>query len=177
MVEAATTEFWKDVVPLGKVFKPDAELETYIGKAAACDERLFVPFTETVSSRPLWISPSQNKWCDILRATSAGLVSRHYHPHGVFSYTISGKWGYLEHDWTAVAGDFVYEASGGSHTLVTFNHEQPMMAFFVVQGPLVWLDETGASVGTFDVHDYLALCRQHYEKVGLGRHAVDSLIR
>ena len=42
-------------------------------------------------------------------AKSAGLVNRHYHPHEVFAYTISGKWGYLEHDWTATAGDFVYE--------------------------------------------------------------------
>ena len=35
------------------------------------DERYYVPFTETVSSRPLWISPSQNKWCDILMAKEA----------------------------------------------------------------------------------------------------------
>jgi len=36
-------------------------------------------------------------------AKGAGLVNRHYHPHEVFAYTISGKWGYLEHDWTATA--------------------------------------------------------------------------
>ena len=40
----------------------------------------------------------------------AGLVNRHYHPQQVFAYTISGKWGYLEHDWVATAGDWVYEA-------------------------------------------------------------------
>ena len=71
-----------------------------------------MPFTDTVSSRPLWISPAQNKWCDILMAKGAGLVNRHYHPHEVFAYTISGKWGYLEHDWTATAGDFIYETPG-----------------------------------------------------------------
>lgn len=38
-----------------------------------------------------------------------GLVNRHYHPHEVFAYTISGKWGYLERPWTATAGDFIYE--------------------------------------------------------------------
>jgi hypothetical protein len=48
-----------------------------------------------VFTRPLWISPSKNKWCDILYAKKAGLVNRHYHPHEVFAYTISGKWGYL----------------------------------------------------------------------------------
>ena len=39
-------------------------------------------------------------------------MNRHYHPQQVFAYTISGKWGYLEHDWTATAGDFVYETPG-----------------------------------------------------------------
>ena len=52
-----------------------------------------------------------------------GLVNRHYHPQQVFAYTISGKWGYLEHDWVATAGDFVYEAPGEAHTLVAHEHE------------------------------------------------------
>ena len=26
---------------------------------------------------------------------------------GDIAYTISAKWGYLEHDWTATAGDFI----------------------------------------------------------------------
>ena len=55
------------------------------------DEKWYVPFSDTVSSRPLWISPSENRWCDILMAKGAGLVNRHYHPHEVFAYTISGK--------------------------------------------------------------------------------------
>ena len=53
-------------------------------------------------------------------AKAAGLVNRHYHPHQVFALTISGKWGYLEHDWTATAGDFVYETPGEGHTLVAY---------------------------------------------------------
>lgn len=112
MPELATREFWKDLQPIPDCFKPDAKPEVYLRNAPTEDERLYVPFTETVKSRPLWISPSENRWCDILMATSAGLVNRHYHPHEVFAYTISGKWGYLEHDWTATAGDFVYETPG-----------------------------------------------------------------
>jgi 2,4'-dihydroxyacetophenone dioxygenase len=102
-------EFWRDLKPIEGVFKKDAAPEVYLDNAPTDDDRFYVPFSETVGTRPLWISPGQNRWCDILRATSAGLVNRHYHPHEVFSYTISGKWGYLEHDWTATAGDFVYE--------------------------------------------------------------------
>ena len=134
MPELATREFWKDLQPIPDCFKPDAKPEVYLRNAPTEDERLYVPFTETVKSRPLWISPSENRWCDILMATSAGLVNRHYHPHEVFAYTISGKWGYLEHDWTATAGDFVYETPGEGHTLVAYEHEQPMRAFFIVKG-------------------------------------------
>ena len=133
MPELATREFWKDLQPIPDCFKPDAKPEVYLRNAPTEDERLYVPFTETVKSRPLWISPSENRWCDILMATSAGLVNRHYHPHEVFAYTISGKWGYLEHDWTATAGDFVYETPGEGHTLVAYEHEQPMRAFFIVK--------------------------------------------
>ena len=122
MPEAATTEFWKNLKPITTVFQPNALPEIYAPDVANADERYFVPFTETVSSRPLWISPSQNKWCDVLMAKRAGLVNRHYHPHQVFAYTISGKWGYLEHEWTATAGDFVYESPGESHTLVAYDH-------------------------------------------------------
>ncbi len=88
MPEAAITEFWKDLKPIQKVFQLDALPEVYSHNAPGGDERLFVPFTETVSSKPLWISPGQNKWCDILMAKRAGLVNRHYHPHEVFAYTI-----------------------------------------------------------------------------------------
>ena len=39
---------------------------------------------------------------------------------GRASATISGKWGYLEHDWVATAGDWIYEAPGEAHTLVAY---------------------------------------------------------
>ena len=177
MLKTTGNEFWRDIPAIENCFKPDAKPEVYIRNAPTDDEKMYVPFTDTVSSRPLWISPSENKWCDILMAKSAGLVNRHYHPHEVFAYTVSGKWGYLEHDWVATAGDFVYETPGEGHTLVAFEHEDPMRVFFVVKGPLIWLDEKGNSVGHFDVHDYIALCRAHYEKVGIGAAYVDTLFR
>lgn len=171
------SEFWRDIKPIEQVFRADAQPETYISNAPTDDERYYVPFSETVSSRPLWISPSQNRWADILYAKAAGLVNRHYHPHEVFAYTISGKWGYLEHDWVATAGDFVYESPGEGHTLVAYKHEEPMRAYFIVKGPLIWLDEDGSSAGHFDVHDYIAMCRAHYEAVGLGARYIDALFR
>ncbi len=177
MADHLETEFWREIKPIGKVFRPDAAPEAYVQDAPTEDERWYVPFTETVSSRPLWISPSQNRWCDILYAKGAGLVNRHYHPHQVFAYTISGKWGYLEHDWVATAGDFVYESPGEGHTLVAYEHAEPMRVHFNVTGPLIWLDDDGEPDGTFDAFDYIELCKAHYDSVGIGAAYVESLLR
>jgi 2,4'-dihydroxyacetophenone dioxygenase len=49
--------------------------------------------------------------------------------------------------------------------------------FFIVKGPLVWLDETGQPDGYFDVHQYIALCKSHYDRVGLGAGLIDKLYR
>ena len=177
MPEAAKKEFWRGIKPIANSFKPDALPEVYMSKIAEGDERYWVPISETVSSKPVWISPQKNMWADVLMSKSAGLVNRHYHPHQIFAYTISGKWGYLEHDWTATAGDFVYETPGEGHTLVAYDSDEPMRVFFVVEGPLIWLDDDGNGVGYFDVQDYIAGERAHYDKVGIGADYVATLFR
>jgi len=52
-----------------------------------------------------------------------------------------------------------------------------MKVFFQVKGPLIWLDEAGEPDGYFDVHNYIAMCREHYEKIGIGAAYVDTLFR
>ena len=177
MPEQASAEFWRDLRPIQNSVKPDALPEVYLADVATDDDRYYVPFTETVGSRPLWINVKDNSWSDVLRATRAGLVNRHYHPHEVFAYTISGKWGYLERPWTATAGDFVYEAPGEGHTLVAYDGPEPMKTLFIVKGPLIWLDQDGKPDGYFDVHDYIDMCRKHYAEVGIGADYVDALFR
>jgi 2,4'-dihydroxyacetophenone dioxygenase len=177
MPAAATTEVWRDLKPIANSFKPGVAPEVYMKDPANDDPRYFIPLTETVLSRPMWISPQQNMWADILWAKQAGLVNRHYHPHQVFAYTIQGKWGYLEHDWTATRGDFIYETAGEGHTLVAYESDEQMKAFFVVTGPLIWLDENGNGTSHFDVHDYIALARSHYATNGVGSDYVDTLFR
>jgi 2,4'-dihydroxyacetophenone dioxygenase len=173
----AKSEFWRDLKPIENPHRPGALPEVYHENAPIDDERFYVPLTETVRTRPLLIVPSQNRWCDVLFASGAGLVNRHYHPHQVFAYTISGKWGYLEHDWVATAGDWLYEPPGEAHTLVVYECHEPMKVTFNVTGPLIWLDENGEPEGNFDVYDYINLCKEHYEKVGIGADYVDKLIR
>jgi len=85
--------------------------------------------------------------------------------------------GYLEHDWVATAGDWVYEAPGEAHTLVAYESPEPMKVTFNVTGPLLWLDEDGQVTGRFDVFDCIALCKEHYQKAGLGADLIEQLFR
>ena len=52
-----------------------------------------------------------------------------------------------------------------------------MKVHFKVKGPLIWLDENGEVDGVFDVHDYIKVCKEHYENVGLGADMIDALLR
>ena len=66
---------------------------------------------------------------------------------------------------------------GESHTLIAYESDEPMRVTFNVTGPLIWLDENGEPNGTFDVFDYIALVRDHYEKNGIGADYIDQLMR
>jgi 2,4'-dihydroxyacetophenone dioxygenase len=77
----------------------------------------------------------------------------------------------------ATAGDWIYEAPVEAHTLVAYSSDEPMRVTFNVTGPLIWLDENGQPTGHFDVFDYIALCRSHYERNGIGTDYIDSLFR
>jgi len=165
-------------IPAEKVFKPGAVPELFLAEAWNDDDpRYYIPLGPGVGSKPLWISPTKNAWVDILRAENAGLLQRHYHPHDVFGLCISGRWRYLEHDWVATAGSFIYEAPGDSHTLVVEESGESMRTMFHVNGPLIWLDEDGEPTGVYDAYSLIEMARAHYDAVGIGADYVDTLIR
>jgi quercetin dioxygenase-like cupin family protein len=71
-----------------------------------------VPQAENVWFRPLLLSASRGYWQNILRVRKSGVLSRHRHPQPVHGFVLKGKWRYLEHDWVATEGGYVYEAPG-----------------------------------------------------------------
>ncbi len=81
------------------------------------DERVWVPQAEGVWFRPLMLNTLQGQWCNLLRVRRAGILSRHLHPAPVHGYVIKGRWHYLEHDWVAETGSYVFEPPGEIHTL------------------------------------------------------------
>lgn len=87
---------------------PEYALPEIVADVDFDDERLWVPRGDNVESLPLLFSVAQGSWVNITRARGDGIISRHRHSSPVTGYTLAGAWGYLEHDWTARTGTFVY---------------------------------------------------------------------
>ncbi|MBR72708.1 MAG: cupin [Rhodospirillaceae bacterium] len=141
------------------------------------DERLWVPMTEGVWFRPLMFNIVQGGWCHLIKVKKAGIVSRHRHPSPVHGLVIKGEWRYLEHDWIARKGTYIFEPPSETHTLVVDDHTPEMITFFHVTGSLHYVDNDGNATGFDDVFTRIDLARDHYENVGLGSDYVKNFVR
>jgi 2,4'-dihydroxyacetophenone dioxygenase len=146
-------------------------------EAMPTDERLWVPQAENVWFRPLLLNQVNGEWVNLLKVRRSGMLSRHRHPAPVHGYVIKGSWRYLEHDWIATEGMYVFEPPGEIHTLVVDDDVEEMITLFHVCGALIYFDEDNKPVGHDDVHTKIDMCRAHYTEVGLGSDFVDQFIR
>jgi 2,4'-dihydroxyacetophenone dioxygenase len=115
------------------------------------DERVWVPQADNVWFRPLLLNTVSGGWSNLLRVRKSGVLSRHRHPMIVTGYVVKGSWRYLEHDWVATEGSFVYEPPGEIHTLVVDEGVPEMITFFTISGAMIYLDEAGQMNGYEDV--------------------------
>ncbi|OCW58396.1 2,4'-dihydroxyacetophenone dioxygenase family protein [Hoeflea olei] len=164
-------------MPYRLPFPKDALPEIVIPNAIPTDERIWVPQAENVWFRPLCLNRSQGYWMNLLKVRKSGLLSRHRHPQAVHGWVLKGRWHYLEHDWMAEEGSYVYEAPGETHTLVVPEGVEEMITYFQVNGVMLYVDPYGKTMGFEDVFTKIDLCRKHYEEVGLGADYVDQFIR
>jgi 2,4'-dihydroxyacetophenone dioxygenase len=141
------------------------------------DERVWVPQAPNVWFRPLLFNTVSGGWCNLLRVRKSGVLSRHRHPMVVTGYVIKGNWRYLEHDWIATEGSFVYEPPGEVHTLVVPDDCPEMITHFNIQGAMIYLDADDKHIGYEDVWTKIDMCRAHYKAVGLGAEYVDQFVR
>lgn len=155
----------------------DAGHEIVVPNAIPGDERIWVPQGENVHFRPLCLNASQGYWVNLLRVRKSGLLSRHRHPNPVHGIVLKGKWRYLEHDWEAEEGGYVYEPSGETHTLVVDDDVEEMITMFQVNGVMYYVDPWGKHMGFEDVFTKIEMCRKHYEACGLGADFVEQFIR
>ena len=141
------------------------------------DEKLWVPLSDGVWSRPLHFNVTAGQYTHLMRVTRAGIIARHRHTGPVFAHVVKGRWHYLEHDWVAEEGGFVFEPPGETHTLVVPEGCEEMLTLFQVNGALVYVDQQGGAIGYDDVFSRLEGTRRHYESAGVDAGYVDTLIR
>jgi len=145
--------------------------------AFPADDRVWVPQAPNVWFRPLLFNTVVGQWCNLLKVTASGIVSRHRHPGAVFGFVLDGTWKYDEHDWIADTGGFVYEPPGEIHTLRVPESCDYMVTFFNITGAMIYVDEHGRQTGYEDTLTKITMCRDHYARNGLGAGYVDQFVR
>ena len=153
---------------------PDIFIENSFSKD---DERLWVPLSPGRWSRPLCLNISQGYWVHLTKVVGGGFLSRHKHPAPVHGFVIKGSWRYLEHDWVAKEGSYLFEPPGEIHTLVVDEDCEEMITLFHNSGALLYCDENGKTIGSTDVFDRVEAARKHFKNVGLGEDFVNQFIR
>jgi 2,4'-dihydroxyacetophenone dioxygenase len=162
---------------LSEIFVPQMLSHNLPNGKQLDDELLWVPQTNSVSFRPLCFCVSSGYYVNLLRVRGAGLLSRHRHPGPVHGHVLKGRWRYVEHDWEAIAGSYVFEPPGETHTLVVPEGVDEMITLFHVTGSLLYCDPDGKVTGAEDVFSKLELAKRHYSKVGLGEDFVQQFVR
>jgi len=156
---------------------PETMADLVIPHAVPTDERVWVPQGENIWFRPLCLNVASGYWMNLLRVRKSGVLSRHRHPCPVHGFVLKGKWRYLEHDWVATEGSYVFEPPGETHTLVVPDDVEEMITMFQVNGVMYYVDPWGKNTGYEDVFTKIEMCREHYAASGLGADYVDQFIR
>jgi hypothetical protein len=127
-------------------------------------ESPWVPFGDNAAIRHLKFDVRNNRFANILWIKSAGVIGTHKHRGTVVMVCLEGSARYLEYDWVAGPGDFIYETPGLVHTLVS-DDPNGVKLFGWLEGPIEFYDDTGKFIETVDVwwfiNHYESYCREN----------------
>src|SRR5438128_10797788 len=116
--------------------------EHFIANIDVGSDVRWVPYADGVWLQPCHFNVTSGGFSVVLKGLPGAMLGTHYHVGTVRGYTMRGQWRYLEHDWVAGPGTFIYEPAGEAHTLViTEESPEPALTFFVVAGSLVYRDK------------------------------------
>jgi 2,4'-dihydroxyacetophenone dioxygenase len=101
----------------------------------------FTPYSAHVMLKYFKIDPVHGEVVVMLKSPAGTEMPRHHHTGTVIVYTVQGAWKYKEHDWTARQGSVVYETASTRHTPVSLPGNEDVIAFNIVKGELVYLDD------------------------------------
>lgn len=152
----------------------------FIAETNLDDNGPWVPYAEGVWFQPCCFNVTSGGFSVVLKGLPGAQLGVHYHVGTVHGYTLRGWWRYLEHDWIARPGTFIYEPAGEAHTLVvTDDSPEPALILFMVEGSLIYLDKpvNGGFAAYEDGFTVLELTRKYYREAGLDTGRLDLLIR
>jgi 2,4'-dihydroxyacetophenone dioxygenase len=152
----------------------------YIVDVNLDDSGPWIPYAEGVWVQLCRFNLTTGGFTVVLKGLPGAKLGVHYHTGTVHGFTLRGHWRYLEHDWIAKPGTFIYEPAGEAHTLViTDDSPEPAIIFFVVDGALVYLDKpvNGTLAAFEDGFSALELSRKFYREAGLDVGKLDLRIR
>jgi hypothetical protein len=154
--------------------------EHFIAQIDVEDDRLWIPYAEGVWLQPCHFNVTAGGFSVVLKGLPGAMLGTHYHVGTVRGYTMRGHWRYLEHDWIAKPGTFIYEPAGEAHTLViTKDSPESALIMFMVEGGLIYLDKpsNGGLAAYEDGFTLLELCRKYYREAGLDVRQLDLRVR
>jgi 2,4'-dihydroxyacetophenone dioxygenase len=144
------------------------------------DSGPWIPYAEAVWVQLCRFNVTTGGFTVVLKGLPGAKLGVHYHTGTVHGFTLRGRWRYLEHDWIAKPGTFIFEPAGEAHTLViTDDSPEPAIIFFVVDGALVYLDKpvNGTMAAFEDGFSALELSRKFFRETGLDVAQLDLRIR
>lgn len=166
-----------DLVPYRHAPPAGSRGEIFAEAVMPADEREWIPIKDGVWTRPLCFNVTEGYWTHLLRVTRSGVINRHRHASPVHGVVLRGSWFYLEHDWVAVEGSYIFEPPGDSHTLYVPPEVGEMITFFHTTGSLIYVDPDGKVEAYEDVFTRLELARAHYARVGLEPARLEAITR
>jgi 2,4'-dihydroxyacetophenone dioxygenase len=152
----------------------------YIADIDLDDDRLWVPWGDT---KGVWFQPccsnvTAGGFSIVVKGLPGAVLGTHYHVGDVYGMNMRGLWRYLESEWIAKPGTFIYEPAGEAHTLVVLEDSpESMMAFFVVRGALVYMEPDGTFKSYEDAFTFMEMARKHWRDKGLDVALLEERIR
>lgn len=126
----------------------------------------WVPQGERVWFKPLRFDLQNGRWVNLLKVTGGGKVNRHRHSGGqVLGFVVQGSWHYIERDWVARPGSFIYEPPGDIHTLMADTEE--MITLFLLEGVVQYLDDDDNLIYQDDVFTKMERYLKYCESQGI----------
>lgn len=109
-------------------------------------------------------SLTEDSYTNIVRWPAGLRLAAHHHYGHVSGFTLEGSWRYLEYDWVATPGSFVFEPPGTFHRLDVL---EDTMALFTTHGAMDWVDDEGNVTRHQTAATVLEDCRAALARDGL----------